>query len=226
MNRYNLFYQIHKGLRAMLYETSLYLQQTDFNNADETETALAQLETVINLFNKHAHTEDTVVFAAIQKNEPALINAFEQEHEEDHALGQRLSGIITAFNYAATFDDKMAIGAALNQAFLDFMIFNLKHMAREEDIINQALWKYYTDAELQGITQQIVGGIPPQIIAQYNKWMIRGLSNNEIVGWLKEVKNVAPDFVFQSLMQTAEHELNIHRLQLVQEAITEGAMVA
>jgi hypothetical protein len=226
MNRYNLFYQVHKGLRAMLYETSLCLQQTDFCNTDEAEISLAQLQTVIELFDKHAHTEDTIVFAAIQKNEPALINTFEKEHDEDHAFGQRLNGIVTAFNHAIASDDKMAIGAELNQAFIDFMIFNLKHMAREEDIINKALWKYYTDAELHNITLQIVGGMPPQIMAQYNKWMIRGLSNNEIVGWLKEVKNTAPDFVFQSLMQTAEQELNIHRLQLVQEAITEGAMVA
>jgi Hemerythrin HHE cation binding domain len=226
MNRYNLFYQIHKGLKAMLYETTLCLQQTDFNNADETETALAQLQTVIALFNKHAHTEDTVVFAAIEKKEPALIHVFEQEHDEDHALGQRLSGIITAFNHAVSSDDKIAIGAALNQAFIDFMVFNLKHMAKEEDIINKALWKYYTDAELHNITLQIVGGMPAQTMAQYSRWMMRGLSNNEIVGWLKEVKNSAPEFVFQSLMQTAEQELSTHRLQLVQEAITEGAMVA
>jgi Hemerythrin HHE cation binding domain len=226
MNRYNIFYQVHKGLRAMLYETALCLQQTDFTNADETETVLAQLESVIDLFDSHAHTEGTIVFAALQKNEPVLIDVFEQEHEEDQALGQRLQGIVTAFNHAVSSADKMAIGSALNEAFADFMIFNLRHMTKEEDIINKALWKYYTDLELHNITLQIVGGLPPLIMAQFSRWMIRGLNNSEIIAWLKEVKNTAPEFVFNSLMQTAENELNTHRLQLVQEAMTEGAMLA
>jgi len=226
MKRYNIFNNIHKGLRAMLYETALCLQQTDFNNEEETDTSLTQVSTVIDLFDKHAHTEDTIVFAAIENTEPLLVNAFEQEHAEDHSLGQRLHGLHTAFAHAISASDKMAIGSAINQSFIDFMLFNLRHMAKEEDIINKALWKYYTDMELQAITQQIVAGIPPQIMAQYSGWMMRGLSNNEITAWLKEVKNNAPDFVFQSLLQTASQELADRRWQMIQETITEGAMVA
>ena len=36
MNRYNIFYQVHKGLRELLYNTASRLQQTDFTNAEET----------------------------------------------------------------------------------------------------------------------------------------------------------------------------------------------
>jgi hypothetical protein len=226
MNRYNIFNNIHKGLRALLYETALLLQQTDFNNEEEADTSLAQVNTVIDLFDKHAHTEDTIVFAAIENAEPLLVHAFEQEHEEDHSLGQHLRELHTAFAYAISTGDKMAIGASISQSFIEFMVFNLRHMAKEEDIINKALWKYYTDLELHAITQQIVAGIPPQIMAQYSGWMMRGLSNSEISDWLKEVKNNAPDFAFQSLLQTASQELGDRRWQIIQETITEGAMVA
>ncbi|MGG9964204.1 hemerythrin domain-containing protein [Ferruginibacter sp. SUN106] len=226
MTRYNIFGQVHKGLRAMLYETALCLQQTDFNNTEEAENSLTLLGQTIDLFDKHAHTEDTMVFTAIEHTEPALVNAFEKEHEEDHALGQRLRGLLTAFGHTVSSDDKIITGDAITQSFIEFMIFNLKHMAKEEDIINKALWKSYTDIELHGITQKIVASIPPQHVAQFSRWMMRGLNNNEITGWLKEVKNNAPDFVFQSLMQTAEQELNAPRWQQVQETITEGAMLA
>ena len=40
MSRFNIFNQIHKALRAMLYDTSLTLQQTYFGDAEEAETAL------------------------------------------------------------------------------------------------------------------------------------------------------------------------------------------
>lgn len=226
MNRYNIFGQVHKGLRAMLYQTALHLQQTDFTNADAAEDALAQLAIAVDLFDKHAHTEDTMVFTAIEKNEPALVNAFEKEHEEDHALGQRLRGLLTAFAHTVSTDDKMIIGNAITEAFIDFMIFNLKHMAKEEDLINKALWKHYSDTELHGITQKIVASIAPQHMALFSRWMMRGLNNCEITNWLKEIKNTAPDFVFQSLMQTAARELDAPRWQMVQETITEGAMLA
>jgi hypothetical protein len=226
MNRYNIFGQVHKGLRALLYETALQLQQTDFTNIEEAEDALLQVAQAADLFDKHAHTEDTMVFTAIEKAEPSLVNVFEKEHEEDHALGQRLRGSLTAFSHAVSSDDRTVIGDAVVKSFIEFMIFNLKHMAKEEDIINKALWKYFTDMELHGITQKIVASIPPQHMAQFSRWMIRGLNNNEITAWLKEIKNNAPDFVFQSLMQTAAQELSAARWQSVQETITEGAMLA
>ena len=226
MNRYDIFNNIHKALRAMLYETALCLQQTDFNNEDETDTSLTQLNTVIDLFDKHAHTEDSIVFEAIKNKEPLLVHIFEKEHEEDHSLGERLHGLLTVFAQAISTGDKMAIGATIKQYFIDFIIFNLRHMAKEEDIINKALWKYYSDIELHTITQQIVAGIEPATMAQYSRWMMRGLSNNEITAWLKEIKNNAPDFIFQLHMQMAAQELTAHRWQLVQESITEGAMIA
>ncbi len=226
MKRYDVFKQIHKGLRALLYETALLLQQTDFSDADEAEIAVQQVTTVIDLFEKHAHTEDSMVFTAIINNEPALVDIFEQEHVEDHALGLHLGNQLAALVAADSFDEKENVGERITQAFIAFMVFNLKHMAKEEDIINKALWKYYSDLDLHGMTQRIVAAVPPQSMALYSRWMIRGLSNNELTNWLKDVKNNAPDFVFGGLMQTAAAELNESRWKLVQEAITEGALMA
>jgi hypothetical protein len=226
MKRYNIFYEVHKGLRSMLYETAIQIQQTDFINHEEAEQALEQIKNLVELFDKHAHSEDQFVFAAVQPYEPAVVDAFKQEHVQDHALGKSLDKLLTTFSIAVSDDEKLRIGKLLYQAFIEFMIFNLQHMAKEEGIINKVLWRNYADEELKGITGNIIANIPRVQMAQFTRCMMRGLSNNEIAGWLKEVKNTAPDFIFQALMQTANAELNVHRLQLIQEAITEGAMVA
>jgi hypothetical protein len=226
MKRYNIFYQVHKGLRALLYETAIQIQQTDFTNTDETELVLEQIKNLAELFDKHAHSEAMFVFAAVQAYEPAVVYAFEQEHVKDHILGENLNRLLTVLSNPLPDDDKMQTGKLLYQAFIEFMVFNLEHMAKEEDIINKLLWHNYTDNQLKEITGNILANIPPVQMGQFTRWMMRGLSNQEITDWLKEVKNTAPDFVFQQLMQTAGEELNVHRLQLVQEAITEGAMVA
>jgi hypothetical protein len=93
-------------------------------------------------------------------------------------------------------------------------------------VINPLLWRYYTDEELHSITEKILSNIPPKEMAFFSRWMVRGLNNAEISGWLKGVKNTAPQPVFQSLLGIAEEELHPHRWNLVQETLTDGAMVA
>ena len=63
MKRYNIFNQVHKGLRALLHETILKLQQTDFTDAEDAEEAVEQVQTVLALFDEHAHTEDSFILS-------------------------------------------------------------------------------------------------------------------------------------------------------------------
>ena len=72
MTRFNIFNQIHKALRAMLYDTSLNLQQTYFADADEAGAAVEKVNQVIDIFEEHAASEDHFVFPAIDKYEPSL----------------------------------------------------------------------------------------------------------------------------------------------------------
>jgi hypothetical protein len=48
----------------------------------------------------------------------------------------------------------------------------------------------------------------------------------EILYWLKGVKNTAPEPAFQALLSITQEELHPHRWNLVQESLTDGAMVA
>jgi hemerythrin-like domain-containing protein len=226
MQRYNIFFPIHKGLRAMLYETAIQLQQTSFTDNEEAAEAIDQVKTVVDLFESHAGKEDNYVFPAIAAYEPSLVAAFEQEHVEDHELGESLQKWLTAFAYAVSPSAKQTIGEELTKAYIQFMVFNLKHMAKEEAVISPILWRYYTDAELHEITLKIMKSVPPQEMMSFSRWMVKGLNNNEILYWLRGVKNTAPRPAFEALMSVAENELSPHRWNLVQESLTEGAMVA
>src|SRR5258706_13753386 len=80
MQRYNMFDHIHKGLRAMLYETALLIKHADFWNVEEAEAVIERINDVIHSFEQHADTEDTYVFPAVRKYEPSVADVFEQEH--------------------------------------------------------------------------------------------------------------------------------------------------
>jgi hemerythrin-like domain-containing protein len=224
--RYNIFYRIHKGLRTMLYETAIELQRTDFNNEEESETILQKITAVVDLFDNHAHTEDTMAFPAVEQYEPSVVDAFEKEHVKDHELSQKLRTLIVIFSSLKTDDEKINLGSAFRKAFVEFLVFNLEHMAKEEDVINNLLWRYYSDEEIQAIEQKIVSSQTPETAAIATKWMFRGLSNHEIVCWLKIVEKNAPEFVFNNLFGTAEKELPGLRFRQVLEGLTEGAMLA
>lgn len=226
MQRYNMFHQIHMGLRALLYETALRLQHTDFWHLEEAEEAVARIEEVTRLFEKHAYSEDNHIFSAIEKYDPAIADAFEQEHVQDHALSEALLGTISLYKSAPVITEKIVAAKAIHAAYVKFMVFNLEHMAKEEEVLNPLLWRYYTDSELKAITHRIVAGIEPGQLGQFNVWMMRGLNNEEITGWLKEVEKNAPEQVFQELFTVAEKELPQRRFRQILESLTEGAMLA
>jgi iron-sulfur cluster repair protein YtfE (RIC family) len=226
MQRYNIFNQIHKGLRAMLCETALQMQHADFWNVEEAEKVIEKINEVVRLFEKHAHSEDSHVFPAIEKYEPSVADAFEQEHVKDHLLGELLTVSLSSYNSARVITEKAEAARAVQAAYMKFMAFNLEHMTKEEEVINPLLWRYYTDADLMAITQQIVSHVPEDYMAQYTKWMMRGLSNGEIAGWLRNVERTAPERVFKLLFAAAERELPEKRFRQVLEGLTEGTMVA
>lgn len=224
--RYNTFYQVHKGLRAMLYETGTELQRTDFNSEEEVGSVLANITTIVDVFDKHAHNEDFFVFAALAQYEPSVVDSFEQEHERDHELSTQLRTLINIYRSLETDAEKIQLGSALRKAYVDFLAFNLVHMAKEEDIINNLLWRYYSDEEILAIEKQIIASQTPESTAVVWKWMIRGLSNREITNWFKAVERNAPQVVFKNLFLTAEKELPRDRFQQVVNELTEARLRA
>lgn len=226
MQRFNMFNQIHKSLRVLLYDTAAMIGRTDFDDAAQLETISERIRFVMTSFDKHAHHEDNHVLPLLSKYEPAIVDAFEQEHVTDMALGQKLNGFLTALDLAQLPEAKKQLGISLSSAFIEFMIFNLQHMAKEETVLNKLLWRYYSDEQLLNVNKAIVASIPAEEMNASNGWMMKSLSNSEIILWLRNVERSAPQPVFRSLFTTAEQELPEGRFREILEGLTEGAMIA
>lgn len=215
MERYNSFNVIHKGLRAALYHTALQLQQTDFTEDEQTEEAVNKVKEIVLLFEGHAHKEDTFVLPAINEYEPSVVAAFEGEHVEDEKLGQELNASVEKVLSSSSAVEKIISGRELSEAFVRFMVFNLTHMAKEEDIINKILWRYYSDDEIKQLDGKIVASVEPWMLNLYSTWMLRGISNNEAINWLKGIRQKSPEVVYKTLVQKAEQELPKKRFEKI-----------
>jgi hemerythrin-like domain-containing protein len=226
MERFNSFNIIHKGLRAALYQTALQLQQTDFTEEEPMEEALSKVKEIVMLFEGHAHKEDHFVLPLINEYEPSVVAAFNSEHEEDEKLGKELNSAVEKVSNSNTVFEKIVSGRELTEAFVRFMVFNLNHMAKEEDIINKILWRYYSDDEIRALTTKISKQDPPWIQEFYITWMIRGINNTEAVSWMKAIEKGVPPVVFQSLIQKAEQELSLKRFKKITQSLSEGVQLA
>lgn len=223
--RINIFNQIHKGLRALLYESSLLLQQTDFLDDQEMQTAVTRITMVADLFDDHAHHEDKFILPAIQEHEPSIVDAFEREHAMNIKLTRALKNCLQALQMASPVV-RPEMANVLYKTFVQFMVFNLEHMSKEETILNKILWRYYSDGEILAIQKNILASLTPWSATNGSRWMMRGLNNPEIVGWFKSIEESASEAAFQKLFAIAERELPERRFRHVLETLTEGVMLA
>jgi hypothetical protein len=225
MNRYNLFHKIHKDLRTLLYDTGVLLQRTDFTIAAEAKEVLNRVQLVIALFDHYHHAEGTCILPAMMLYEPGVADAFEQDHEKAYRLGRKIEILVASFKKETLPSEQVAISSEVVAQFEEFSLFNILHMAREEQLANRLLWRYYTDAELQKMAGKIINSAEAILAVPYGKWMARSL-NNEIVRWLKEMRNTAPEMEFRSLQKTAKDNLQPSRWNLVQDVLTAGTFIA
>jgi hypothetical protein len=219
MNRYNVFYLIHKGLRAMLYDAAITLQQTSFADISEAMPALAKVNDVLFAFEHHAHHEDNFIIPAVEAYEPEIATSFENEHEEDYRLIGRLRNLLIIYENSFLPEERTACGPAITKSFTEFLTFNLQHMAKEELLLNHALWRLYTDEQIKAIYQQLLASITPAEMQATSKWMMRAISTADAIDWLKSVRQSSPETAFNNLMKIAEEELGQARFTTVQEGL-------
>jgi len=224
--RFNPFGQVHKGLRALLYDTALLLQHTNFAVEDEIYPAIDRVKQVNSLFAHHAHIEDSQVFPMIESFAPDVVTDFEAQHQVDHALSESLEKCLAHFTEANTVEQNKFAGNELLQNFNAFLAFNVEHMKKEETIVNGVLWQHYSDEQLQKKVHEISAAIPPQENGQFVYWMLKGLGTQEIIDWYNAIKLTAPPPVFNFFCDLAEEALSCSKWNCVKDALQEGALLA
>lgn len=217
--RYNSFNQVHKGLRALLYDTALKIQQTDLADTMAGGALMAQLEEVILLFESHAHNEDHFFNEPLEEINEEVAKLFEKEHEEDHRLSVLLQKHMKSWKQAETKRERLQAGTKLFYAFNEFIAFNLYHMNKEETLLNQVLWDTYTDDQIRVTEQQLVQSIAPEKMMKYALWMIRGMNTPEMIHWMKELEKGAPVPVFQIVRAMAKEEWGNERWKEVEKSL-------
>lgn len=220
--RFNVFNQIHKGLRALLFDTTMKWQQTDMTNAEAAAPVVAQVNLLLELFDAHAYHEDTFIMHPAEQHDPQLMAQFEAEHETDLQLSKGLREKLATYQHSS---EPYPAGYEVYYALNDFVAFNLKHMNKEEQLLNKVLWQNYTDSEIVEIETRLQQAIAPEKMGLYFEWMIKGMNDSELLTWLTIVKQEAPDFVLAALLGSCAQHLPELRWLNLERQLSDGIIV-
>lgn len=88
-----------------------------------------------------------------------------------------------------------------------------------EILVKKKSWRRYSDAELAESDQKFSIGKPYDNMAPYSTWSVRGLSNDEILRWIKQVKQNAPEFMYRGLLAVTEKEVNANRWSQIKTSL-------
>jgi len=210
------FNQVNKGLRALLFDTIVKWQQTDMTASEASKPVVAQVELLLKLFDTH-----TFVMHPAKTNgqEQELTKALESEHEIDLKLAKELRQKLEVYQNAA---DRDRAGYEVYYALNDFVVFNLKHMNREEKELNHVLWQHYTATEVTGTETRLQQTLASKKIDMYLEWIIKEVSDSELPADPDFVKSEAPDLVLADLRNDYTQNVPVNRWANVQRQLGEG----
>lgn len=192
--RFNLFKSVHKGLRALLADTLLQLQQTDFLIADQATVAVERIKLVLLLMHRHTKWEEDFIFPKLGTESQSMISFFTNQHYHTDALTLNMDILICGFVEAKTNMEKEAVANNLLNAFVEFLAYNFNHMNMEEQLINPLLWSNNDDNELRALQLQHLNASTSRSEQVFLQWMLIHNTNRELVSWMNSMNQKSTQF--------------------------------
>lgn len=213
--RFNLFKSVHKGLRALLADTLLQVQQTDFQMNEQAASAIERIKLVLLLMHRHTKWEDEVVLPKLGTAAQSMTGYFTNQHYHTDALTLGLDILICGFEEAKNKTEKEVIASNLLNAFVEFIAYNFNHMNMEEQLINPVLWCKYSDQELRTLQLQHFSTSASKTEQVFLQWMLIHNNNRELASWLNHTKQKSTLTQFNLLYDLAQKVLAPERLESI-----------
>jgi len=204
---FDLYKDIHKAIRAELFDVTRTAGTTD-PGADDDRVALAErVARLVRLLVSHAEHEDAHMQDLIVRHVPLLGQRVEAEHV---ALDARMLGLGTLANAAADARTGAPARGRLHDLYLELASFTsayLDHIDMEERQIMPALCSVMPVPALLDVHQAIVGSIPPPEMAESLALMLPAQNVDDRTELLGGMQAGAPPEVFAGVVGLARSVL-------------------
>jgi len=205
--RYDIYLQIHKGLRSFMMHTLEQLGRMDAWDECETAEALAQLRALLGLCRSHLEKENHYLHVAMEARRPGSTAKIALEHVHHQRSIESLETAAREVERAAG-AARAAAALRLYRALALFVAENFEHMHVEESAHNAVLWEDYDDAELAGIERAIVASIAPEEAMLVGRWMLPAMTAGDRAAQLGAMRQAAPAAVVAGVLAMLKERLS------------------
>lgn len=225
----DLFTEIHKAIRSMIYSLGTRLQSVDFADRAASSAVLADLQhefskavspaCMLCLLHGHAEAEETGIFPSMQPIDARMIRMLIDEH---HQIRQKLAALTRSSEELGASDPperRIELGVRINREANEFFAFYLTHMNKEELTIVPAMKEHFTDAQMRAMHGAMLQALPRERLANYWRWMLPSLTLDELTKMLQGMKRGAPPEIFELAKQVGAANVNPTRWAEVRERV-------
>ena len=217
---FDLYRDIHKGIRTELFAVTTEAGRLDPWDRDGRAALSCQVRSMIGLLVGHAEHEDGAIQPVLEAQLPVLAELVEKDHVW---LEDRMEDL------AEMADDTLdapqhELRPRLHQLYLELASFTsayLRHQDMEERVIMPSLEVAIGVPAVIGIHEAIIGSIPPQEMARSLALMLPAMNLDDRAEMLGGMRAGAPPEVFSdvwnlvgSVLEPADHSALARRLEL------------
>ena len=214
----DLYRDIHKGIRAELFDITATAGNVDASNRFDRAALAGPVIAVGNVLDSHAHHEDLALDPVLLEFAPTLAEQITHDH---HALEARFSAIteLAQATVDATVVDQRRLTHLLYLELAGFTSAYLAHQSVEERVVMPALEKAIGVDAVLGLHMAIVSSIPPDEMARSLSFMLPAMNVDDRVEMLTGMRMSAPPEAFaavtglaRSVLEPADYSSLTNRL--------------
>ena len=203
---WDLYREIHKALRFAVAGVATQAGSADAGDEHAVRALLDEWDAVAFVLHGHHAHEDEFCDPLIRRHAADLRDELEAAH---HEADRQLASLQTAADgiRAATPSERDRLLLAFHLALADFEASYLPHLRFEERRVMPALNAAMSDADLEALTNQIRGSVPPADMCTYIRYMVPAMNFTERLDMLGGMYVGAPPDVFDMFRHAAESAL-------------------
>lgn len=203
---FDLYRDVHKGLRAELFALPVQIGRTDPEDPDAVATVTTRLRDFLDLLDDHAEHEEEHLGPLIARSDPSLTSRVEDEHR--HV--ERTMDVLRRIGDDLPAADPVRGRVQLHRLYLasaSFASEYLAHLSTEEVEIMPLLATTTPVDELLAVNGAIVGSILPDQMDRYLRLIVPAQNPLDLAEMYAGMRAGAPPDVFDHLLEVAEGSL-------------------
>jgi hypothetical protein len=205
--RFDIYFHVHKGLRAFMVDALTTVGRIDAIDADEVAAGISQVRGLLEICREHLFTENQFVHTAMEARRRGSACTTANEHVQHEEALERLETLLRTIERTSGTDLQSKL-QSLYQELALFVADNFQHMNVEERENNEVLWSLYTDEELYRIHSEILASLKPETVTLNLRWILPYVSHPDRAIILAGLQKALPTSAFERILNLIRPHLN------------------